>query len=146
MGNALSRIGLFVLGSVVFACAPVRTHYPAANPALPFSSAVLVGDTLYISGHLGLEPGVEPRRPPADPAEEARIMLDGFEKSVVQAGLTMDDLVAVQVFCSDTELYGVFNAEYQKRFTGPFPSRAFVGSGELLFGCRFEMLGTAVAR
>ena len=56
----------------------------------------------------------------------------------------MDDLVQVQVFCSDVGLYDTFNAAYRARFSGEFPARAFIGSGTLLRGCRFEMLGIAV--
>ena len=97
-----------------------------------------------VSGHLGLDP--DTGQVPADPAEEVRVLLDSFEATLEAGGMTMDDLIRVQVFCSDISLYGVFNAEYRTRFTGPFPARAFIGSGELLFGCRFEMLGTAARR
>jgi hypothetical protein len=58
----------------------------------------------------------------------------------------MDDLVQVQVHCSDVGLYQVFNDAYRARFSGAFPARAFLGSGTLLRGCRFEMLGIAVLR
>ncbi len=80
------------------------------------------------------------------PAEEARRLLDSFEATLEAGGMTMDDLIRVQVFCSDVSLYEMFNAQYRTRFTGPFPARAFIGSGQLLFGCRFEMLGTAAHR
>jgi len=41
---------------------------------LPFSDAVMVGDTLYLAGRIGLRPGTT--EVPKDPAEEARLMLD----------------------------------------------------------------------
>ena len=57
---------------------------------------------------------------------------------------TMDDLVQVQVFCSDLSLYQDFNKLYASYFDGGAPARAFVGSGPLLFEARFEINGIAV--
>lgn len=122
---------------------PTRVeHFAGPNPDLPFSKAVLVGDTLYVAGHLGLDP--KTGRAPADPEVEADLMLDAFAATLAQAGLTMDHLVHVQVFCSDIGLYGAFNQAYSARFTGDFPARAFIGAGVLLRGARFEIVGTAV--
>ena len=58
--------------------------------------------------------------------------------------MTMDDLVSVQVFCSDVALYDDFNAVYRTYFTGDPPARAFLGAGTLLRGARFEVMGIAV--
>ena len=102
--------------------------------ALPFSGAVLAGNTLYLSGAIGLD---EDRQVPATAEEEARNVLEA-------AGMSMDDLVSVQVFCSDVAHYDVFNRVYRTFFTGEFPARAFLGSGTLLFGARFEVQGIAV--
>ena len=110
---------------------------------LPFSDAVWAGDTLYLSGHLGLEPGTG--KPPASATEEARLVLDAFKKTLETAGLTMNNLVSVQIFCPDVSLFNEFNVVYRTYFTGDaFPARAFLGSGELLFGARFEVQGIAV--
>jgi 2-iminobutanoate/2-iminopropanoate deaminase len=62
------------------------------------------------------------------------------------AGMTMDDLVSVQVHSSDVEDYAAFNEVYRTFFTETFPARAFLGAGTLLFGARFEVLGIAVRR
>jgi enamine deaminase RidA (YjgF/YER057c/UK114 family) len=58
----------------------------------------------------------------------------------------MDDLVSVQVFCSDVSHYAAFNSVYRTYFKGDFPARAFLGSGKLLFDARFEVMGIAVKR
>jgi enamine deaminase RidA (YjgF/YER057c/UK114 family) len=58
----------------------------------------------------------------------------------------MDDLVSVQIFCPDVSLWERFSAAYLKRFSQELPARAFVGSGPLLLGGRFEMMGVAVRR
>jgi enamine deaminase RidA (YjgF/YER057c/UK114 family) len=124
---------------------PGRVYWQRPDRSdLPFSDAVQVGDTLYLSGKLGLEPGT--RKPPESVEREARLVLDEMKSSLEQAGMSMDDLVVVQVFCSQVEHYDVFNKIYRSYFRGDPPARAFVGSGPLLFGARFEVQGTAVRR
>jgi 2-iminobutanoate/2-iminopropanoate deaminase len=108
---------------------------------LPFSDAVWHGNTLYLSGHIGLDP--KTGRPPASADEEARLVMDGFKRTLEGAGLTMDDLLSVQIFCSDVSLFEVFNVVYRTYFKGEFPARAFLGSGRLLFDARFEVQGIA---
>ena len=116
----------------------------AANSAAPpFSGAVRVGETLYLSGHLGLD---ENRRVPDAADAEARAVLEALKATLERAGLGMDDLVYVQVFCSDVSLYETFNGVYRTYFAQEFPARAFIGSGPLLFGARFEVQGIAVRR
>ena len=60
--------------------------------------------------------------------------------------MTMDDLVSVQIFCSDVRHYDAFNGVYRTYFKKEFPARAFIGAGTLLFGARFEVQGIAVKR
>lgn len=103
---------------------------------------MLVDDTFYMSGHIGLDPAT--KKPPTDVEQEARLMLDGFRETLSRANLTMADLVFIQVFCSDVSLFDKFNAVYRMYFDGEFPARAFLGSGPLLFGARFEIQGIAV--
>ena len=111
---------------------------------LPFSDGVLVGNTLYVAGHLGLDP--KTGKSPASAEDEARFALDSIKEVVESAGMTMDDLVSVQVFCPDVGLFDTFNAVYRTYFHGAFPARAFVGSGPLMRGARFEVMGIAVKR
>jgi 2-iminobutanoate/2-iminopropanoate deaminase len=120
--------------------------YIVASPQsnLPFSNGVLVGDTLYIAGHLGLEP--QSGKPPADAEEEARLVMDAVKKTVEDGGMTMADIVMIQVHCSDLSLYSTFNKVYRTYFQEAFPARAFLGSGKLLRDARFEVLGIAVRR
>ncbi len=133
------------LGPGAAKAAPVRKHINLpGKPALPFSDAVLVGDTLYLAGRIGLDS--KTGKPPATAEEEARIVLDQFKAVLAAADMTMDDLVSVQVFCSDVSLFGTWNAIYPTYFTKELPARAFIGSGPLLFGARFEMQAVAVRR
>lgn len=108
----------------------------------PFSGGVMVGDTLYLSGVLGLVDG----KVPDDPAVEARAVMDAVKAGVEAAGMTMDDIIVVQIFCSDVAHYGAFNGVYRTYFSQEYPARAFIGSGDLLFDARFEVMATAVKR
>jgi len=138
----------FLLAAALFGLAspeakPERRHFnlPEHRAGAPFSDAVVVGDTVYLAGKLGLDP--KTGKPPADVTEEARLVLDGVKAVLEHQGLTMDDLVSVQVFCSDVAHYDAFNAVYRTYFKKDPPARAFLGSGNLLFGARFEVMGTA---
>lgn len=118
-----------------------RTAADADVP--PFSGAVLIGDTLYLSGTIGLD---ENNEVPDDPAEEARLVMNSMKSNIEAAGMTMDDIVVIQVFCSDVVHYQAFNDVYRTFFTKEFPARAFLGAGTLLFNARFEVQGIAVKR
>ena len=95
----------------------------AAQP--PFSGAVVVGDTAEAAAKAGL---------------------DSLQNSLKGAGMTMDDLVSVQIFCPNVADYDAFNKVYRTYFKAEFPARAFLGSGPLLRGAKFEIQGTAVRR
>ena len=110
----------------------------------PFSDGVLVGNTLYLAGRIGVVR--KTGKPPDDTEQEVRILLDGFKSVLAETGMTMDDLVFVQVFCPDLSLYGKFNDVYKTYFGKDYPARAFVGSGPLLRGGHFEMNGIAVKK
>jgi 2-iminobutanoate/2-iminopropanoate deaminase len=119
-------------------------NLPGRKSPLPFSDAVMVGDTLYLSGRIGIDPATG--MAPADVNEELRLLFDGFEAVLAEARMTMGDLVWVQIFSPDVSLWERFNAAYVKRFSKEFPARAFIGSGPLLKGGRFEMMGIAVKK
>jgi 2-iminobutanoate/2-iminopropanoate deaminase len=110
--------------------------------ALPFSDGVVVGNTLYIAGHIGLD--AKTGMPPASAEEEVRLVMDGIKQTVEAAGLTMDDVVTLQVFCTDLKYYDTFNSVYKTYFHGDYPARAFIGVDKLLRGGRYEVLGIAV--
>ena len=118
-----------------------RTAADADVP--PFSGGVMVGNTFYVAGTIGLLPD---QTVPDTAQEEARIVMTNVQTTLEAAGLTMDDLVSVQVYSSDVSDYDAFNEVYRTFFTREYPARAYLGSGTLLFGARFEVLGFAVKR
>ena len=117
-------------------------NIPGRALAAVYSNAVRAGDTVYLSGKLGIDPATGEIPPRIE--DEVRIIMDGLAEVLAAAGLTMNDLVSVTVFCTDPGLYDQFNAVYGTYFDGDFPARAFIGSGPLLRGAHFEVKGIAV--
>jgi len=144
----------FVMGTALAGTAqkpPERRYFKASNPSLeqqglpvPYSDAVLVGDTMYVAGRTGIDP--KSGAIPQEVQQEIRFVLDSFKSALTNGGMTMDDVVMVQVHCPDLSLYNKFNAVYLTYFSKELPPRAFLGSGPLLGGAHFEMLGIAVRR
>jgi 2-iminobutanoate/2-iminopropanoate deaminase len=130
---------------------PERRYFKASNPSLerqglpvPYSDAVLAGNTLYVAGRTGIDP--KSGAIPQDVQQEIKFLLDSFKTALANGGMTTDDVVMVQVHCPDLSLYNKFNAAYLTYFSKELPPRAFLGSGPLLGGAHFEMLGVAVKR
>ena len=141
-------VGTLLLLSCVAAGAADRKYIVKPRTgdlkALPFSDAVLVGNTLYIAGHLGLD--AKTGAPPASPEDEAKMVMEGVKQTVESAGLTMDDVASVQIFGTDLKLYDTFNTVYKTYFHGDYPARAFIGAASLVRGARFEVMGIAVKK
>jgi 2-iminobutanoate/2-iminopropanoate deaminase len=119
-------------------------NLPDRLPQAAFSNAILVGDTLYISGNIGLDP--KTGKAPEKIEDEIKFLLDSYKLLLTQAGFTMDDLVYVQISCTDLSQYDKFNAIYRSYFTKDLPARQFVGVASLLRGGHFEMQSIAVRR
>ncbi len=111
----------------------------------PFSDAILSGNTLYLAGRIGIDP--KTGKVPEKIEEEIKLLLDGEKDVLAQASMTMDDLVYVQIACTDLSLFGKFNPIYASYFTTKdYPAREFIGAGSLLAGGHFELQAIAVKR
>ncbi len=111
----------------------------------PFSDGILSGNTLYLAGRIGIDP--KTGKVPEKIEDEIKILLDGEKEVLSQAGMTMDDLVYVQIACTDLSLFQKFNPIYASYFTTKdYPAREFIGAGSLLVGGHFEMQAIAVKR
>ncbi len=118
---------------------------PDTPAQLPFSDAILAGNTLYLAGRIGLDP--KTGKPPEKIEDEIKLLLDGEKEVLGKAGMTMDDLVYVQIACADLSLYDKFNSIYKSYFTTKdLPAREFIGAGALLLGGHFELQAIAVKR
>lgn len=140
--------GLLAAASVALGspATPERSYieHPAApnGPALPFSDAVRSGDTLFVAGHIGIDP--KTGNAAAAPETEARLVMDAVKHTLERAGYSMDDLTTLTIYCTDLTLYETFNKIYAGYFHGHFPARAFLGVDKLVRGAHFEVQGTAV--
>jgi len=117
-------------------------NLPGPASQFPFSKAILAGDTLYLSGGIGLDP--KTGKAPDKIEDELKNLFDDYKNTLSAAGMSMDDLVFVQVFCTDLSLFDKFNAAYRAQFSKDFPARAFIGAGSILRGGHFEMQAIAV--
>jgi 2-iminobutanoate/2-iminopropanoate deaminase len=116
-----------------------------SSSQLPFSDAILSGNTLYMAGRIGLDP--KTGKAPEKIEDEIKLLLDGEKDVLAQAGMTMDDLVYVQIACTDLSLFEKFNLVYRSYFTTKdLPAREFIGAGALLRGGHFELQAIAVKR
>jgi 2-iminobutanoate/2-iminopropanoate deaminase len=116
---------------------------PLKTVDAPFSDGILAGNTLYLAGRIGLDP--KTGKPPAEVEDEIKLMLDSLKGTLTQAGMTMDDLVYVQIACTDLSLFDKFNPIYKSYFTTKdYPAREFIGAGSLLRGGHFELQAIAV--
>jgi reactive intermediate/imine deaminase len=118
---------------------------PEKTVEAPYSDGILAGNTLYLAGRIGLDP--KTGKPPAEIEQEIKLMLDSLKGTLTQAGMTMDDLVYVQVACTDLSLFDKFNPIYKSYFkTTDYPAREFIGAAALLRGGHFELQAIAVRR
>src|SRR5246127_376343 len=111
----------------------------------PFSDGIVFGDTLYLAGRIGLDP--KTGKVPEKIEDEIKFLLDGEKEVLAQAGMTFDDLVYVQIACTDLSLFQKFNPIYASYFsTKDYPAREFIGAGSLLIGGHFELQAIAVKK
>ena len=109
----------------------------------PFSAAVRIGDTIIISGQVGLDesgslvPGV---------GDQTRAALRAIRDILEGLGASMADVVQVRVFLTDFATYADYNEAYREFFSEPFPTRATLGTSELALGAGIEIEAVAVRR
>jgi len=109
---------------------------------LPFSSAVRVDNTLYLSGNLGNIPGT------IDLAEggiagETKQTMENIKRVLEQFGSSMDQVVKCTVFLEDMAEWGAMNEVYKTYFENP-PARSALGANGLALGAKVEIECIAV--
>ena len=113
----------------------IATHN-APSAIGTYSQAVRVGDTVYLSGQIGLDPATMQ-------------MVDGIDAQIVRvfenlkavaeaAGGSLDDVVKLNVFLTDLAYFARVNETMATYFHAPFPARAAVGVKELPRGALVE--------
>jgi 2-iminobutanoate/2-iminopropanoate deaminase len=105
---------------------------------LPFSEAVLAGNTLYLSGQLGVQPGTL-KLVPGGIKAEARQAMQNIKTSLEAHGYSMKQLVKCTVMLEDMADWPAFNEIYKTFFAGQYPARSAFGARGLALGARVEV-------
>ncbi len=115
--------------------------YPAG---VPLSEAVRVGDTLYLSGQIGIQPGTL-KLVPGGIKEEAKQTMANIKTTLEAHGYSLRDVVKCTVMLADISKWGDFNEVYKSVFTEPYPARSAIGASGLAIGAQVEVECIAVA-
>jgi 2-iminobutanoate/2-iminopropanoate deaminase len=112
---------------------------------LPFSEAVRVGDTLYLSGQIGIKPGTL-ELAPGGIREQSRQTLENIKTTLETHGYALRDVVKCTVMLADIAEWAAFNEVYKDFFAPPFPARSALGANGLALGARVEVECIAVRK
>lgn len=105
---------------------------------LPFSEAVRVGNTVYLSGQIGMdakkgkivEGGIKP---------ETKQTMENIKATLQVLDLSMKDIVKCTIMLADIAEWAAFNEVYVTYFSKPFPARSAFGTSGLAFNSRVEI-------
>ena len=116
---------------------------PKAPAAVgPYCQAKLCGDTLYTSGHLGLDPATG--KLPEGIEAQAKQSLTNLGNVLAEAGMGFGDVVKTTCFLADIADFAAFNAVYAQFFTGEVPARSCFAVKSLPMGGLVEIECIAV--
>lgn len=149
------KIGLLLLSSIV-CCAVVGVAFAQSQAQveflnsgktvpgnLPFSEAVRVGHTLYLSGQVGVVPGTL-KLVPGGLEAQARQAMNNIKTVLETQGASMSDLVKCTVMLADMAKWSEFNDVYKTFFHGHYPARSAMGVNGLAIGAQVEIECIAV--
>ncbi|WP_455799279.1 RidA family protein [Acinetobacter baumannii] len=107
-----------------------------------YSQAILVGNTLYLSGQIGLDPysmelvdGIE---------AQIRRVFDNLKAVCEAAGSTLADIAKLNIFLTDLSNFQLVNQIMGEYFAQPYPARAALGVASLPKGALVEMDGIVI--
>jgi len=111
----------------------------------PYCSAVVYGDTVYMSGVIGVDPAV------GKPVEggtlaQAKQVFENIRTILGELNLTMDDVLKTTVYLTDIKKFGEVNKLYAEAFAPNFPARTCVEVSALPMGLSIEIECIAKAK
>lgn len=122
-------------------------HYSPAvvsgGMKLPFSKAVKVGQTIYLSGELGIDYATNALVPGGAGPETTQIFAN-MEQTLAHYGAGLSDIVKCTVFLDDMAKFGEMNAAYTAALPDPKPARSTFGADGLALGAALEIECIAV--
>ena len=120
---------------------PIHSN-EAPNAIGPYSQAVRVGDTVYLSGQIPLDPQTM-ELVEGDIGARARRVFDNLAAVMQEAGGSLSDIVKLTIYLVDLEQFGQVNEVMAEYFDSPFPSRATVAVAALPKGAPIEVEAVA---
>lgn len=146
-------VSLCSLGFVATAsAAPVVSHATNATNAktspvflgdggnYPFSDAVRVGDTLYMSGQIGFKDG---KLVKGGVKAETKQAINNINETLLKYGYKKSDIVKCMAMLTDMDDFDDFNKVYKAELAKPYPVRSAFGVAELAAGASVEIECTA---
>jgi reactive intermediate/imine deaminase len=117
---------------------------PGASLGLPFSSAVRVGNLLFLSGQIGAVPGTR-NLAPGGIEGQTRQTLENIKAVLEHAGSSLDRVVKCTVFLGNIADYAAMNAVYSAFFPKDPPARSTLAASGLALGAAVEIECIALA-
>ncbi len=104
----------------------------------PYSQAVRVGNTIWVSGQIPLDPATK-ELVPGDVEAQIRRVFENLKIIVLAAGASLDEVVKVNIFLIDLSHFALVNKVMAEYFRAPYPARAAVGVAALPRGAQVEV-------
>jgi 2-iminobutanoate/2-iminopropanoate deaminase len=117
----------------------------APNALGPYSQAIRVGKTLYVSGEIAIDPKTNQVMSNGTIEDQTRRVLDNISAILAADGLTMDHVVSTTVFLTDINEFDRMNQVYATFFKAAPPARATVQVARLGRDVKIEISAIAVA-
>ena len=95
----------------------------------PYSQAIRIGDLIFISGQIPVNPATG-NIPEGIKAQTAQSIAN-IKAILAEAGISIDHVIKTTVFLADMSLFGEMNEVYGNEFTSPYPARSAVAVKEL---------------
>jgi reactive intermediate/imine deaminase len=103
-----------------------------------YSQAVRVGNTIWVSGQIPLDPATQ-EMVGGDVEAQVRRVFENLKAIVLAAGASLDDVVKASVFLTDLKNFALVNKVMAEYFREPYPARAAVGVAALPRGAQVEV-------
>jgi 2-iminobutanoate/2-iminopropanoate deaminase len=117
----------------------------APSPIGPYSQAVQVGNLIFLSGQIAIDPTSGELIQDSLEAETNQVMRN-IQAVLREVGLGMDSIVKTSIFLTDMNFFQEVNAAYASWFTSDFPARETVQVGGLPKGVRVEISTIALIK
>lgn len=145
---SIRQVIIFIISSVISSlglAAELRFHSEPSHKemGLPFSKATQVGDLLFLSGELGIDPKTGKLAPGGIKPETKQVM-ENIAATLDKYGSSLDKVAKCTVFLADIGEWAAFNEVYVTFFHGNYPARSAMAGSGLAFNARVEVECIAV--